>query len=832
MRTLWQDLRYGLRMLRKSLGFTAVAVLTLALGIGATAAIFSLVNGVLLKPLPYPHSERLVDVRLNPTGINQRNWPLSPADYFIYREQSRTFQNIGLALYANSKGTGQSATVTGLGEPEHLQAVSVTHEMLPILGVTPLVGRSFTPADDQPGSPETVMLSYGYWQRKFGRDRSVIGQSINVNRVPRTIIGVLPQRFRFLDLTDIAMLLPWKLTPVGNYLGNYIFVGIARLKPGVTLAEANADVARMIPIVFRSFPPPPGFSPKTFEDLRIEPAVRPLKQDIVGEAGKVLWVLMGGIALVLVVACANLANFLLVRAEGRQQELAVRTVLGASQGRIAAELFSESLILAVFGGLFGLGLAYGALRVLVAMAPPALPRLNEIGIDGRVVIFTLAVSLAASLLFGCAPAFKYAGASLNSALRAGGRSMSESRERHRSRGVLVIVQVALALVLLACSALMFRTFRALTRVDPGFVTPAKLLTFHVQFPSARFKDAESVLRIQEPILHKLEVIPGVSSVGLTRSLPMDGSTWNSEVFAKEGTYSRPGTAVPVCRFGFVSPDFFNTLGTPLIAGRDFTWSDIDDKRPVAMVSEKMAREYWQDPASALGKEISESSTGPWRKVIGVVADVHQDGIDKEATTYVYWPILPANFGGDPDGGVQRDVAFVIRSTRAGSETFVRELRRAVWSVDSSLPLFEVHTLDFYYSKSMARTSFTLVMLALASGMALVLSIVGLYGSISYSVAQRTHEIGIRMALGAQRGNVMRLVLGQGTKLVLFGAGVGALASLGLTRLMSSLLFGVSATDPLTFVAVAIVLVSVALLACYIPARRAMRVDPMVALRYE
>src|SRR5262245_46264524 len=603
LESLWHDLRYGVRMLIKNMGFSLIAIFTLALGIGATTAIFSVVDSILLKPLPYPQPEELVAVRLTAQGLGNKDLPVvSASAYFIFRDHSRAFQDIGLYSYSTGiRSTGDSVNVTGLGEPEHVPALRTTDGVLSMLGVTPLLGRSFTRADDSPDSAEAVILTYGYWSRKFGGDPSVIGRTIEVDGKPHAIIGVLPEGFRFLDQTNLAMLLPMKLNRKKTYLGGFRFGGIARLKPGVTLREANADVARMLPIVDRSFPPPPGYSLKMFEDFKLGSNLRPLKQEVVGDVSKVLWVLMGGISLVLVIACANLANLLLVRAEGRRQELAIRAALGASRSRIAAELFFESLILAVFGGLFGLGLAYGALRVLVTMAPQGLPRLDEIGVDGKVVLFTLAVSLAAGLLFGSFPVFKYAGAGLGIGLREVGRSMSENRERRRSRGVLVIVQVALALVLLVSSGLMIRTFRALTRVDPGFVAPAEVQTFRIEIGDAQVKDPERVVRVQEEILRKIEAIPGVPSVGISISVPMDGSYWNIPVFAKDRAYA-PGE-LPLRRCHFVAPGIFTTLGTPFLAGRDFTWSETYNKVPVAIVSENFAREYWRDPASAIGKQI-------------------------------------------------------------------------------------------------------------------------------------------------------------------------------------------------------------------------------------
>ncbi|HEV2348930.1 MAG TPA: ABC transporter permease [Terriglobia bacterium] len=819
--SLLQGLRFSLRKLRKSPGFTAVVVVTLALGIGANTAIFSVVEGVLLKPLPYPKPEELVAVWLTAAGLNIRDLNPSPADYIISREQNRTFQDIGLYK-------GYSVNITGLAEPEHASGLQVTDGLLPVLGVIPILGRSFTRTDDSPGSFETVMLTYGYWQRKFGGDRSVIGKTITVDGSLRQIIGVLPWDFRFAG-PDLAILLPLKLDRTKLFLGNFSYQAIARLKPGVTVAEANADVARMIPIMLRSFPPPPGYSRKMFQDGRIGPNLRTLKQDVVGDVGKVLWVLMGGIGLVLLIACANVANLLQVRAEGRQQEMAIRAALGATRGRIAGEMLFESFILALLGSVLGLGLAYAGLRALVASAPTGLPRLNEIGIDGTMVLFTLAVSLVASLLFGSIPILKYAGRRLGTGLREGGRSMSESRERHRSRSVLVVVQVALALVLLISSGLMIRTFRALTRVDPGFVAPSEVQIFRVDIPDTAVKEAERVVRTQEEILHKIEAVPGVSSVAISMSVPMDGNGWYDPVLVKDHSYA-PGE-IPLHRYRFVAPGYFKTLGTRLVAGRDLTWSDIYNKVPVAIVSEKLARENWHDPSDALGKQIRSNTKDDWRTVVGVVGDVHEDGMDKEASNSVYWPILEARSESN-DIDVRRYVTFSIRSPRAGSESLVNEVRRAVWSVDPNLPLADIRTLDYYYKRSMARTSFTLLMLAVAGGMALLLGVVGLYGVIAYSVSQRRREIGIRMALGAEHQDLVAMFVRHALGLTGIGVACGLLAALALMRLMSSLLFGVKPFDAVTYGTVSLGLIATAALSSYLPARRAAAVNPIESLRAE
>ncbi|HEY6293744.1 MAG TPA: ABC transporter permease [Terriglobia bacterium] len=817
------QLRQVLRRLSRAPVFTAVTLITLAVGVGANTAIFSVVEGVLLKPLLYPHPEELVGVWHTAPGIGIQELTASPSTYFIYREQSHTFQDIGLY-------SGDSVSVTGAGEPEQVRALRVTDGTLPILGIQPQLGRWFTRQDDSPGSPDTVMLTYGYWRHKFGGDPSIVGRSITVDGKPHLVVGVLPQRFNFMDQDMPPLVLPFKFDRAKTFLGNFSYQALARLKRGVTVAQANADVARMLPIVNRSFPAPAGFSLKLFEGARIGPNVRPLKQDVVGDVGKVLWVLMGTLGMVLLIACANVANLLLVRAEGRQQELAVRAALGASRARIAGELLFESVILGLAGSALGLALAYGALRALVALAPAGLPRLNEIRLDLPVLLFTLVLALLASVLFGSVPIFKYAGVRFGTGLREGGRTLSQTREQHRARSTLVIVQVALALVLLISSGLMIRTFRALTRVQPGFTGPTEVQTFRLSIPEAEVKDNEQVVRLQDAILQKVAAIPGVSSVGLSTNIPMDEGGSFDPIFAQDRTYAE-GQLPPVRRFKYVSPGFLRTLGTPLVAGRDLTWTDLYSKLPVALVSENLAREYWRDPNNALGKRIRVGSTDDWREIVGVVADVHDDGMNQKAPTSVYWPIMMSRFGGNPIL-VQRDLAFAIRSPRSGSESFMQEVRQAVWSVDPNLPLADVHTLEYFNRKSMARTSFTLVILAVAGGMALLLGIVGLYGVIAYSVSQRRREIGIRMALGAERHELTGMFVRHGLLLTGLGVVCGLSAAFALMHLMSSLLFGVTALDPVTYGAVAMGLVATAGLASYLPSRRAATVDPVEALRAE
>ena len=817
------EVRQVFRRLRHAPVFTLITLVTIGVGVGANTAVFSVLEGVLLKPLPYSHAEALAGVWLKAPGLNIPMLPLGPAYYFVFQEQNRSFEEMGIY-------TGDAVNVTGLAEPEKVDAVLVSHGALPALGVQPMLGRWFHQEDDLPGSPETVMLSYGYWRRKFGGDTAIVGRNLMADGKLRQIIGVMPAGFRFVDRGEPALLLPFKLDRSKVFVGDFSFPAVARLKPGVTTAQADADVARMIPIVNRTFPAPPGFSLKMFDQARIGPNVGPLKRDVVGDIDKLLWVLMGSIAMVLLIACANAANLLLVRAEGRQQELAIRAAMGATRGRIARELLLESLILGLAGGALGLGLAYGALRVLLAMAPAGLPRLGEIGVDASVLLFTLGVALGSSLLFGCVPVFRYAGAQLGTGLREGGRSLSESRRRQRARSMLVVVQVALALVLLISSGLMIRTFRALTQVRPGFSRPAEVLTFWLTIPEAEVKVPEKVVRMEEAIARKLEAIPGVSSVGLGSCVPMDGNGSFNPVYAQDHTYAE-GTLAPLRHFRFVSPGYFTTLGTPLVAGRDFTWTDVYDMRPVVLVSENMAREYWASAAAALGKRIRTSPKDEWSEIVGVVGDMHDDGANKAAPTAVSWPILMRHFF-DEEPMLRRSLIFVVRSPRAGAESFMKEIRQAVWSVDANLPLAEVRSLEHFYRKSMARTSFTLVMLGVAGSMALLLGIVGLSGVIAYSVSQRTREIGIRMALGAQPQELTGMFVRHGLWMTGVGLACGLGASFLLMRLMTSLLFDVNPADPVTYGAAALGLAATAMLASYLPSRRVAAVDPVEALRAE
>jgi predicted permease len=812
-------LRRIVRRLARAPLFTAVTLVTLGVGIGAATAIFSVVYGVLLKPLPFVEPERLVGVWHTAPGLNFDLLNQSPASYLIYRDNGRVFTDIGL-------WDNQSVTITGRGEPERVMSLSVTDGTLPILGVQPEIGRLITRADDSPGAPKRALLTYGYWQRRFGGAPTVLGQNLTVEGEPVEIIGVLPASFKFLrSHPDLVM--PFRLDRAKVFVGNFSFQGLARLKPGVTIAQANTEIARLIPLLPEKYALPPGFSRKMFDDIRMGPKVRPLSVDVIGDVGKVLWLLLGTVGFVLLIACANVANLYLVRSEGRQQELALRAALGANRGRMARELLSESIVLGLASGVVGLVLAQLGLALLLKIAPEGLPRLDEIAINPIVVLFTVGISLVSGVLFGLIPVLKFGEPSI-AALKEGGRSSSDGPARHRARNVLVVAEIALALVLLVVSGLMIRTFVAMRSVEPGFTKPEEVQTFRVSIPEALIKEWPQVVLTFKQIGERLQQVPGVKAVGIASSITMDGSNNNDPIFV-ENISDPNGAMPPLRRFKWITPGYFDAMGNRLLFGRTVTWTDIEQRQPVAIVSESFTREYWKNPADAIGKRIRQSPKNPWREIVGVVGNERDNGLDQKAPAIVYWPIAMQEFWDNKDF-VYRGMAFAVRSDRTSSPTLLKELQRAVWDVNSNLPLASVRTLDDIRADSMAQTSFALGMLAIAAAVALLLGVVGIYGIIAYIAAQRTREIGIRMALGAEAGDVSRLFLRHGLVLTAIGVVVGVVAAMGLTRLMSSLLFGVGAMDPMTYVAVSTVLASIALLATYVPARRASRIDPIVALR--
>jgi predicted permease len=818
---LFRDLKYTVRGLRRTPGFTAIAVLTLALGIGTTTAVFSVVYAVLIKPLPYPHSEDLVSLEHTAPGLNLPNAPeMSASLFFTYLDQNRTLQTLGLW----STGT---ASVTGSGNPEQVRTLNVSEGTLETLDVRPMLGRWFSKDEMTPGSRQAVVLMFGYWQRIYGGERSVIGRRVTVDQRPRTIVAVMPPRFRFLD-KETDLILPDQRDRQKLHLGGFIYHGIGRLRPGTTVAQANADLTRLVPAWLNGWPSPPGLDRQFFVRARLAPAVVPLAQAVVGGVSDVLWVLLATIGLVLLIACANVANLLLVRSEGRQQELAVRAALGAGWRRIARECLLESLVLALAGGAVGLALAYAALQLLLAIGPATLPRLGEIAIDPTVVAFTLIVSTVSGMVFGIVPVARLRGLHLAPALRGSGRTSSASRERHRARNTLVVLQVALALVLVVASGLLVRTFLALRAVQPGFRAPGEVQLVTVGIPEMVVADPEHVLRVQAAMRERLAAIAGVSSVSFANGAPLEDGP-------HEGTFienARGGTEpAPTRRLKLVAPAFLATLGTPLVAGRDLTWADVYQHRPVVLVSDSLAREHWRTPQAALGKRIRENPTSPWREIVGVATDVHDDGMERPAPATVYLPVLLTSFWGERVL-VWRNVTFAIRSSRAGNKVFLDEVQRAIWAVNASVPVAQIRTLGDLYNRSMAQTSFALVMLAVAGTMALVLGIIGIYGVIAYAVTERTREIGIRLALGAQRGALKRMFVTQGVLLACIGVACGLTAALSISRVMSFLLFGISPLDPMTYLAGSAVLLGAAALASYIPALQTTSVDPIEALRAE
>ncbi len=812
MYDLIRDLKHTFRRLARTPVFTLATLATLALGIGANTAIFSVINSVLLKPLPFPEQDRLIGVWQTAPGVNIKDLSACIADYVTYREDSKTFTDVAL-------WNGRSVTVTGFADPERVDGMVATFRLLPMLGVHPVLGRDFIEKDNENGSPDVVMLGYGYWQRRFGGDPKAIGRRIMADGVAREIIGVLPQGFWFMD-TGHDLVVPLRFDRSAVRLAGYNFKAIARLRPGVTLQQANADVARMIGIELGKFPPPAGMTRQMMEDARLGPNVRPLIDDALGDIGKSLWVVMATIGIVLLIACANVANLLLVRTEGRAQELAVRAALGAGRGRVARELLVESLSLAVMGGAAGIGFATAAVKLVLRMSPARMPRFEQVSVDSTALLFTLAISLAAGLALGAVPLLKQGGASLAEALRAGGRNASVGRERNIARNALTVVQMALALALLVGSGLMIRTFQSMRSVHPGFNDPEGLQTLRVSIPRTAAPKDHELLLIHQNLVNRLAAVPGVTQVSLIGELPMTGATSQDPIMASDHSYEA-NQIPPLRRFITAAPATFRTLSASLQAGREYTWTDIHEKRNVVIIGENFAREYWGSAQAAIGKQIRSNPNDPWSEVIGVAGDILHDGVDKKAPSTVYWPLKYA-----------LSMTYLVRGPRAGSESYATEIRQAVWAVSGSLPVTDMRTMKQVYDKSMSRTAFTLTLLGISGFMALLLSVVGIYAVISYSVAQRTREIGIRMALGAQQGKLKMMFVRHGLLWGGIGAAAGLAAAAALSRLMSALLFEINPVDPLTYSVVAVGLLAAAAVASYLPARRVTRVDPVEALRAE
>jgi predicted permease len=811
----FRDVRYGVRALLRAPGFAIVAILTLALGIGATTAMFSVVNGILLRPLPYPDQDRLVELVHEARGAGIARILASPAVYFGYRDHSRTFEAVGMWDWDASP-----VTVTGLGEPESVRSVAVTHEVLAILGATPALGRGFSASDDLPDAAPTAVISHPYSQRRFGGVNPV-GRTLVVDGIAREVIGVLPERFRFFDYPAEIF---YPLQPVRSDApfpqgdGR----GLARLKPGVTVEQANADIRRMIPLINAEF----GRPGPAFDRMRFAPNLRPLKEMVVGNLGETLWLLMGTIGLLLLIACANVANLVLVRTQSRRSELSVRTALGARWADIARVVLAENAILGLAGGALGVGLAYVSLPYLLTLGGDDLPYVMTVRIDRTVLLAAVAASALATFVFAVIPVLRFARPQpqLAESLHGGARGIADGHEGNRTRHMLLIAQVALALVLLIGCGLMIRTFVTLRQVEAGFQDPASVQTFQLTLPTTAAagsqQEPDAIIRMQQAIVDRLANVPGVESAAFTSAsdgLPLDGDGRTGSIFAEgervSDTLPRPK------EIQYASPRFFETMKTPIVAGRGFEWNDVYQHRAVALVSGNFARAQWGSASAAIGKRIGQARTGPWLEVVGVVTDVRHNGLNEPPPETVILPPV-----------ARQTATFVVRSERTGTSAFLDELRRAVWSVNGNLSLATVQTMGELYERSMARTSLTLKLLAITGLLALVLGLVGIYGVVSYAIGQRRLEIGIRIALGAGYGEVRRMFVRRALALVAAGVGIGLAAAAMLTRLMASQLFGISPLDPATHLVVAGLLVVAAGLASYVSARRASALDPVAVLK--
>ena len=812
MGNLWQDLRYGVRMLWKSPGFTVVTILALALGIGANSAIFSVVNSVLLRPLPYKTADRLV--LLSEWSQQVPNMSVSYPNYQDWRDQSTVFEQ--LAAFR-----GGSYTLTGAGEPELLLSREVSASFFPALGVAPVLGRNFTPAEDKPGGDRAALISHGLWQQRFGARADIVGQPLTLNNRSYTVVGVLPQDFQWQAQVDLFV-------PIGlgadqmqdrdSHPGIYL-VGL--LRPGVTLAQARSEMTTITARLAQQYPKENTGNAFTLAGLQefATQSIRPA-----------LLVLLAAVGFVLLIACANVANLLLARSATRAKEIAIRTALGAGRWRIIRQLLTESLLLSLAGGVLALLIAKWGIDALVALLPTGLPPLLllHVGLDTRVLLFTFVVSVFTGLLFGLAPAIQISRSNLNEALKEGGRTGGTGAHRNYVRSLLVVAEVALSLLLLVGAGLLMKSFLNLQQADIGF-NPDRLLTMRVSLPEARYKENAQTEQFFRALLQRVQALPGVQTAALTRGLPMNGGIESGVTIEGQEIANVQDTVVAVNLS--VSPEYFRTMEIPLLQGRYFTEQDRTDAPMVAIIDEQMAARFFPK-GDALGKRVKlggAPSPFPWMQIVGVVKHVRHYGPDEQPRVELYRPYF--QLPNVPEAQFGRSLAIAVRTT--GEPTsLTAAVRNAVREIDKDQAVSNVQTMSQVVTSAVASQKFATWLLAVFAAAALLLAALGLYGVMAYSVTQRTHEIGIRMALGAARRDVLRLIVGQGMRLTLVGLGVGLVGAFLTTRLMKTLLFGVSAADPLTYGVVALLLALVALLACLIPARRATRVDPMIALRYE
>lgn len=805
MQTFLQDLKYAVRMFLKQPAFTIIAILTLAVGIGANTTIFSVVNSILLRPLPYREPDRLAMVWMNNARINiSEDWHSYP-NYEDYRNNTSTFEDI--ALFNN-----RSFTITGDGEPERVRGAVASSNLFPLLGVGAMMGRTFIPEEDENGKDMVAILSYGLWQRRFAADPDILGKTVSLNNANRVIIGVMPADFHFPE-KDTEMWIPVAPPPQLKANRNAIWIqAIGRLKPGVTIEQAQSDMSSVSDRIIEQNPSQEGYRANIVS----------YHQQIVGNVRPALLVLLGAVAFVLLIACTNVANLLLSRAAAREREVAIRTAVGASRTRLVRQFLTESALLAIIGGAIGVALAYWGLDILVALAPSDVPRLDQIRIDGRVLIFSLGISILTGLVFGLVPALHASKANLNESLKEGGRGTTTGIQGRRVRNSLVVAEVAIALVLLIGAGLMIRSFMHLQRVDLGF-NPDNLLTARVQLSGTKYRDNQAAINFYKQLNERLEQFPGVRGAGAISDLFLS-KTPNSSNFSIEGRPEPPPTERVEIPIDIVNQSFFKVMGIPLISGRFFEERDGPEATPVIIINETMARRFWPGE-DAVGKRMkfgSPDSDDPWIEIIGVVGDVRRTGFDAEVRPETFLPHAQA-----PGRGLM----MVVR-TDSDPAKMASSFRAAVREIDADQPVFEVRTMDMILGEMMAQRRLNMILFGVFAAVAMLLASVGIYGIISHNVTERTHELGVRMALGASRSDMLKLILRQGMALAGIGIFVGLVLALVLTRVMSSLLYGVSATDPITFVLIAMMLGVVALAACLIPAQRATKVDPMSALRYE
>ncbi len=813
MNTFGQDLRYGLRMLWNSPGFTAASILCLALGIGATTAIFSVVNAVILRPLPYHHSERLIRIYSEfPTF--KKFWVSAP-EFLEIRQNAKSWESV-------DGWVNGGVNLAGGNDPIRVTASFVTGGLLPTLGVSPVLGRIITPQDDLPSAPQTAVLSYGLWQRAFGGDSGVIGRDVLWNGRKSTIIGVMPKGFQFPpgEADPPEVWAPMQIDPAqpGSRSGHFVSA-IGMLKSGVNLSQARDEMKQLVEQWGRQ----DGQGRHMLSPKNHPVVMAGFQEEIVGGVRLAMLMLLGAVGFVLLIACVNVANLLLARAEARQREIAIRKAMGAAVWRLARQFITEGVVLSLGGALLGLGLAFGGLRVIARASASSIPRVNEIGLDLTVLLFTLGISILTGIAFGLAPLAQIIAGNVHDTLKAAASRTTASIASNRFRKALVVTEMALALVLLIGTGLMVRAFWKLQEVHPGF-QQSGLLTMRVALPQAVYPESPRVLQFWTSVQQRVAALPGVQSATFVSGLPPMRQL-NANDTQIEGWVRRDGGPIQnIDYWQLTGPRYFETMGIRLIDGRYFDDRDGASAPLTVMVNQTTARMYWPGE-SALGHRVKPSFQGNWRTVVGVVEDVKNAGIDKPTGTELYIPYLQTTGLGMRNG-------YVILRAKGDPAKMVGPSRGVIQEIDSSLPVASVRTMDEVLSSAQARPRFLTLLLTMFSSVALVLAAVGIYGVISYSVAQRTNEFGIRMAMGASQRDVLQMVLGQGLLLGLIGVALGAAGALALTRLIRGLLFGVSSFDPVTFAFMAVLLTAVTLIACWAPARRATRVDPMVALRYE